>query len=279
MSGTGSSSVMTTLNVVACRCPVFCVVLVWIGLLPISVTRPLNVRSGTASIVTLASCLSATLGISVSSTSTSASITDMSAIVSRTDPGVVHRSDDGGLSLFDAAAGHQTVHGCRDDDLIQVVARRRQARLFLLDALLVCFDVLRPGPKIRLANSDLILRFLEVLLRRQSFLPEVLLTLQILARELQVCAALLDGRARPEQGRLGGGNTGLSALQLSLELFRIDLEQELTGLHALTLFDCDPSDAPRSLGRDVDLTLRLHLAGGRDDRFQVARTECFGLTH
>ena len=190
---------------------------------------------------------------------------------------VVHRSDDGGLSLFDAAAGHQTVHGCRDDDLIQVVARRRQARLFLLDALLVCFDVLRPGPEIRLANGDLILRFLEVLLRRQSFLPEVLLTLQILARELQVCAALLDGRARPEQGRLGGGNTGLSALQLSLELFRIDLEQELTGLHALTLFDCDPSDAPRSLGRDVDLTLRLHLAGGRDDRFQVARTECFGL--
>ena len=80
-------------------------------------------------------------------------------------------------------------HGCRDDDLIQVVARRRQASLFLLDALLVCFDVLRPGPEIRLANGDLILGFLEVLLRRQSFLPEVLLTLQILARELQVCAA------------------------------------------------------------------------------------------
>jgi hypothetical protein len=52
-SGTVSSIVITTLKVVAWRCPVFCVP-VWIGLFPISVTWPLNVRLGTASIMTFA---------------------------------------------------------------------------------------------------------------------------------------------------------------------------------------------------------------------------------
>jgi hypothetical protein len=59
---------------------------VWIGLLPISLTRPRNILSGTASIVTRASWPTATVGMSVSSTSTSASITDMSAIVRSTVP-------------------------------------------------------------------------------------------------------------------------------------------------------------------------------------------------
>ena len=44
----------------------------WIGLLPISLTCPLNVRSGSASMVILATCPMLTLGMLVSSTSTSA---------------------------------------------------------------------------------------------------------------------------------------------------------------------------------------------------------------
>ncbi len=58
----------------------------WIGLLPMSVTRPLNILSGTASIVTTAAWPMATFGISVSSTSISAWIADMSATVSSTVP-------------------------------------------------------------------------------------------------------------------------------------------------------------------------------------------------
>ena len=87
MPGISSSSVTTTLKFVACavlgmpRVAAF-----WIGLLPISVTRPRNIWSGIASIVTRACWASFTSGMSVSSTSISASIIDMSAMVSRTVP-------------------------------------------------------------------------------------------------------------------------------------------------------------------------------------------------
>ena len=82
-SGISVSSVTTTLKFVACAAapPV-----AWMGLLPISVTFPVNVLSGNASIVILVICPILTPGMSVSSTSTSASMTDMSAIVNSTVP-------------------------------------------------------------------------------------------------------------------------------------------------------------------------------------------------
>ena len=82
-SGISESIVTTTLKLVAWRAaaPV-----AWIGLLPISVTFPVKVFSGIASMVIFAVWPRLTLGMSVSSTSTSASITDMSAIVSSTVP-------------------------------------------------------------------------------------------------------------------------------------------------------------------------------------------------
>ena len=73
-----------TLKFVACDADV--APAAWIGLLPISVTLPVNVLPGIASIVTFAFWPSFTFGMSVSSTSTSASMTDMSAIVSSTVP-------------------------------------------------------------------------------------------------------------------------------------------------------------------------------------------------
>ena len=51
--GTGSSSITTTLKLVACV-PAVCVA-AWIGLLPISVTCPLNDLSGMASMLIFAS--------------------------------------------------------------------------------------------------------------------------------------------------------------------------------------------------------------------------------
>ena len=89
-SGIGSSSITTTLKLVACvvwdGAADVPVPAGWIGLLPISVTCPLNVRSGSASMVIFASCPMLTLGMLVSSTSTSAWMTDMSASVSSTVP-------------------------------------------------------------------------------------------------------------------------------------------------------------------------------------------------
>ena len=72
-------------------------------------------------------------------------------------------------------------------DLRHVVTRRRQAGLLLLDLLFARFDFLLPrgdlllaALDLRLANGDFVLRALERLPRRQSVLPQVLLSLQVL---------------------------------------------------------------------------------------------------
>ena len=83
-SGICPSTVTTTLKLVAVV-PAWALV-AWMGLLPISVTLPANSLSGIASMVILAGWPIFTNGMSVSSTSTSASITDMSAMVINTVP-------------------------------------------------------------------------------------------------------------------------------------------------------------------------------------------------
>ena len=85
MASETSSRVTTTLKLVAVRWPLVWAV-VWIGLLPISVTCAANVRPSMASIVIVTFWPSFTAGMSVSSTSISASMTDMSATVSSTVP-------------------------------------------------------------------------------------------------------------------------------------------------------------------------------------------------
>ena len=84
-SGTCWSSVTFTRKFVACWVELDAPAC-WMGLLPISVTWPGNVWSGSASMVTLAGCPMASAGMSVSSTSIWASMTDMSAIVISTVP-------------------------------------------------------------------------------------------------------------------------------------------------------------------------------------------------
>ena len=96
------------------------------------------------------------------------------------------------------------------------------------------------------------------------------------ARSRLARACSTDG-ARLLQRRLGGGDAGLAALQLAFERARIDLEQELAGLDALAFLDREPRDAAHGVRRDVDLTLRLDLARRRDDGFEVARAERFGV--
>ena len=108
--GTSSSSVMTTLNVVACRWP------------PCSACCRLDRAVADLGHAALERAIGhrvdrdlgflaeRDVGMSVSSTSTSASITDMSAMVSSTGAGVVHRADDRRFALLDVAARDQAVH-------------------------------------------------------------------------------------------------------------------------------------------------------------------------
>ena len=218
--------------------PALLAVPAWIGLLPISVTRPRNVRSGTASIVTRASWPSVTVGMSVSSTSTSASITDMSAIVSSTGPGVVHRADDGRFTFLDVAPRHDAVHRRGDDDLVQVVARRGQAAC---SCLICCSRVWiscsrgAAGSACRTATS---------FSARSSASRVVSPSFQSSCWRFRFCCAssrvaraCSTRGARLLQRRLRRRDARLAALQLALELSRVDFEQELSGLDALAFLD------------------------------------------
>jgi hypothetical protein len=83
-SGMASSTFTLTRKFVACEAadePA-----AWIGLLPISTTCPANVLLAIASTVIFAFCPIMTCGMSVSSTSTCASMSAMSATVSSTVP-------------------------------------------------------------------------------------------------------------------------------------------------------------------------------------------------
>ena len=99
-----------------------------IGLLPISVTFAVNVRSGRASIVTFVFWPSFTFGMSVSSTSISASMTDMSATISSTTLGLFVKPDDRHLALFDVPLGDDAVDRRLDRDAAEVVLRRLGGR-------------------------------------------------------------------------------------------------------------------------------------------------------
>ena len=213
--------------------------------------------------------------MSVSSTSTSASSCDMSAIVNSWLPALfivptTAVSPSSMLRRVDDA-----VHGRRDDHLGQAVAGRGQAGLFLLDPLLAGLDLLLVRLEVRLAHAP----------ARSprardpdgsSALPSRAAaaargsgaTSSRLARDCSTLAA------RPLQRATQPPPPRLAPLQLAFERSRVDLEQELAGLDPLALFDGEPRDAAHLVGRDVDLPFRLNLAGRprRTLRGPVARS-------
>ena len=54
------------------------------------------------------------------------------------------------------------------------------------------------------------------------------------------------------------------------------MQQKLSNLDAVAFVDRQVDDAPRRVGADVDQTLRLNLAGRRDDRLEIAGLDAFG---
>ena len=143
---------------------------VWIGLLPISVTWPLNVLSATASIVTTATCPIVTFGMSVSSTSIFRLDDRHVGDRQQHGAGVVHRADHDVLAFLDVAPGDDAVHRRRDRHLAQVVARGRETRLLLLDLLLARLHFLLARLQLGLADRHVVLRPLERFARREAVL-------------------------------------------------------------------------------------------------------------
>src|SRR5262249_27625835 len=110
---------------------------------------------------------------------------------------------------------------------------------------------------------------------REPVLPEILLALQILAREIEIDPRGFHCGVRLIERRFRSGDAGLTALELTGERSRVDLEQKLAGLHALTFLDRDACHTAGGVGRHVDLALRLNLARGRDQGFQIAGANIF----
>jgi hypothetical protein len=132
-------------------------------------------------------------------------------------PGVVHRADDGRLAFLDVAACHQTVHRRRDDDLIQVVARGREAGTLLADLLLAGVDVLLARLQIGLPDGNVVLCPLECLTSRQAVLPQLLLAAQRRPCQLEHGIGLFHVRARQGERGLRRCHAGLAPFELSGE--------------------------------------------------------------
>ena len=79
-------------------------------------------------------------------------------------------------------------------------------------------------------------------------LPEVVLALQVLPREVEGCARLVYCGSGQLQRRAGGSHAGLAPLQLPGEGLGIDLEQELAGTDPLAFLYRQSGDAPHGVG-------------------------------
>ena len=131
--------------------------------------------------------------------------------------GIVHRPDDDVLAFLDVAARDDAVHWRHDDDLAEGVARRREAGFFLFDLLFARPDFLLTRLELCFADGDVVLRALERFPRGQPFLPEFILSLEVLPRQLERRARLFDGCVRLLQRGPGGSDVRFAALQLTFE--------------------------------------------------------------
>ena len=241
----------------------------WIGLLPISVTLPVYSLPGSASMVTLADL--------AESHRRDVGLVDLDF---RFDDrhvgdrqqhraGVVHRADDDGFALLDVAAGDDAVDRRLDAGATQVVLRLVQRGAFLADALILGLDVLLALAQFRLADVHGVLRPVELLPRGQLLRPQLLLALELAAREREVLARRDDREPLLLEHRPRRQLTGLARLHGRGQVARVDLHQELAALDAVAFLHRQLGHAAHVVGADVDGPLGLDLPRGRHDRRQI----------
>ena len=177
----------------------------------------------------LAGWPSCTSGMSVSSTSTSASITDMSATVKQHGAGIVHGADHHVFALFDVAAGDDAVEGGLEADLGQRVLAAAEAGLLLIELGLAVLDFLLASLQIALTHFDFGLGAFERLARGQARRRQFLLAFQALPRHVELGACALQPDARLFERGAGAGDGSDVAAYRGFGVDRIDLQQELAG--------------------------------------------------
>ena len=258
-SGTGSSRIDDHLEVRRLRRRLGGGRAAWIGLLPISLTWPLNDLSGIASIVILAFWPSCTLR--------DVGLVDLDFRLDdrhvgerqQHGAGVVHRADDRGLAFLDVAAGDDAV----DRRLDRVPCSDRSARSrashapatsmrLTCSCLISCFSRSCSG---RLRRLDVVLcafssasRVVSCCRHRSCWRVSVLLRLlQLDLRRSRstACICSIDVRCA------GPASDAVLPSTRVAQRLRVDLQQELALLDAVALVDREVDDPARRVGADL----------------------------
>jgi hypothetical protein len=106
--------------------------------------------------------------------------------------------------------------------------------------------------------------------RRQARRRQFRLALERLSRHVELGLRALEADLRLLERRAGAGDRGDIAAYVGFGGDRIDLQQELTGAHAIAFLDGELRDAAHRLGADVHGLLGIDLARRRHDRLEVA---------
>ena len=125
--------------------------------------------------VIFARCPICTLGMFVSSTSTSAWMMAMSASVEQHGAGVVHRADHRGLAFLNVPSRDDAVDRRLDSHFAQVVARALEPGAFLVDAAGLRRDLFLALANRRFGGLDVVLRLVERFARGELLTPQVAL--------------------------------------------------------------------------------------------------------
>ena len=256
-----------------------------IAVLPISITLPVKVRFGIASMVTLADWPTCTLTMSVSSTFTSAVISDISAMVMMVDaaefctPGTTVSPDahrqvgdhaiqrrDGivfgqhvvqprqpGLRLRDPALGGGELRG----RLRALHSHLRQPRLIFTHAgrrriVIRLFLIV-----ILLGDQVVLVQFLGVI--KQHF-RALLFRAEPFERRLGGLGAFIGGAQsffRRRRIGLGGSDPGFLRRHIGLRLHVLDARHHLILADVIAFLDQKLQDPALRVGSDIDVVLRL----------------------
>ncbi len=277
------------------------------AVLPISMTCPLKVLLGMASMVMSAAWPSFTLTMSVSSTFTSAVISDMSAMVMMSDAGRVLDAENHGFADAHGQVGDHAVEGRRDQSARQYVRRSDQVGLGQRDPALgsrqlggglfpqrLGLGEASPGfAESGLAGIELGAPPIEFLAGDQLILNELLGPGVVHFGLLQIGSGSINGRLRALQVFLGGVERGLRSRRvgfggtqrgslrrdLSFRLHGLQPSEQLALPHPIAFFYKDFHDPGglHCVRADVDVVLGLDLSGRGNEGREILAGHAAGL--
>ena len=189
--------------------------------------------------------------------------------------GVVHGADDRGFAFLDVASGDDAVDGRLDAHLAQVVAGALEGGPLLAETGGLRIDLLRAFTQPRFGRLHVVFCLVERLAGCELLAPEVALARQVLLGLVQLYARGFHRLALLVERTLRSLQRRIAAVHPGAERLGVDLEQELAARDPVTFVHRQVDDPSGRIGADVDEALRLNLAGGRDDGFQIAQADGF----